>query len=193
MKIEKIIILTVSLVSKSIFAQDIPDSTRIKQYMADYERLNVLCRGGYPDDPNTGAACKKRESTTQILQKSGWCHIGDWVKCKPKHQLRNRSSDIIPPIKPLFTLKEGQHLQKQSCFMLAGMMSSVPIWRDNRVPISKSYKNVEGALFEIGVPSEGWNKWHEAVIAIYNSPHITSNEVQAKLRPQCERMPGSVY
>lgn len=190
MKLQKIILLAILLASKCIFAQNITDSASIKQQMSTYDRLYVLCRGGYPDDPNTAISCKKRDKIEVALQKVGWCYVGGWVHCKPKHQLQVSAADIVPSVKPLFALKTMQRAQNQLCFLLSGMMTGVPVWRDHEVPISRAYSNIDNVLFKMGVPSEDWKEWHVAVITIYNNPHITNGQVEAVMRQQCKKMPG---
>ena len=42
--------------------------------IADWTRLNSLCRGGSGDDPATMKACGERDALTPRIEAAGWCY-----------------------------------------------------------------------------------------------------------------------
>lgn len=42
--------------------------------IANWTRLNGLCRGGSGDDPRTTEACVARDTLTKQIDQAGWCY-----------------------------------------------------------------------------------------------------------------------
>jgi hypothetical protein len=68
------------------------------------------------------------------------------------------------------------------------MISIVPIWRDNQLPIQRAHSNIENVLIKIAAEDADKRLWHEAVDSLYASK-VSSRKMDAELRPMCEKIP----
>lgn len=71
------------------------------------------------------------------------------------------------------------------CHVVRGMMASVPIWRDNGVPMSRAWFNVAGALSPFAPDPGVMRQWERAVSQIYGSS-ITSADLENRYQSLCE-------
>lgn len=192
--------LLAALSAPSAFGQVQLDGSAIKQAVGVWDFLNDLCRGGSGDSPKTQEACDNRDKLDGIFRRAGWCYGRDdhpgylkkWERCGAqlgqtgagKPGLPTSSAVTVQPSTPMTNNAKG------NCFLLAGMVSSVPTWRDNGVSISRAHANVEQALVSAGATLEEKKKWHDSVVSLYGS-RVSSAEVEKTLRPSCEKMPGA--
>lgn len=77
---------------------------------------------------------------------------------------------------------------RQKCNLITGVISIVPVWRDNKVPIQRAHYNIEEILVKIAADEDDKQRWHKAVDSLYASK-VSSEEMGAELRPMCERIP----
>lgn len=71
------------------------------------------------------------------------------------------------------------------CNVVRGMMASVPMWRDNGVPMSRAWFNVAGALSPFAPDPGVMRQWERAVSQIYGSS-ITSADFENRYQSLCE-------
>lgn len=83
--------------------------------------------------------------------------------------------------------KTTQVGRKQDCFLISGVVSIVPVWRDNNVPLSRAHANIDNVLAQTGANDSEKKEWHQLVTGIYSSL-VTSSEVEQQLRPTCVQM-----
>lgn len=77
---------------------------------------------------------------------------------------------------------------RQKCNLITGVISIVPVWRDNQVPIQRAHRSIEDILIKIEAKDADRQVWHEAVDKLYASK-VSSSEMEAQLRPMCEKIP----
>ena len=77
---------------------------------------------------------------------------------------------------------------RQKCNLITGAISIVPVWRDNQVSIQRAHRNIEDILIKISVKDADRQVWHKAVDKLYASK-VSSSEMEAELRPMCEKIP----
>lgn len=77
---------------------------------------------------------------------------------------------------------------RQRCNLIAGVISIVPVWRDNQVPIQRAHRNIEDILIKISAEETDRQLWHKAVDRLYASK-VSSKEMEAELHPMCEKIP----
>lgn len=77
---------------------------------------------------------------------------------------------------------------RQKCNLITGVISIVPLWRDNHVPIQRAHRNIEDILIKISADDADKRLWHNAVDSLYQSK-VSSKEMEAELRPMCEKIP----
>lgn len=77
---------------------------------------------------------------------------------------------------------------RQKCNLITGVISIVPVWRDNQVPIQRAHRNIEDILIKIAADDADKRLWHKAVDSLYASK-VSSTEMEAELRPMCEKIP----
>lgn len=71
------------------------------------------------------------------------------------------------------------------CHVLRGMMTSVPMWRDNGVPVDQAAMNVAGALSAFVPDSVTSQEWVGAVGRVYSSG-ATSADLSVRYQALCE-------
>lgn len=79
-------------------------------------------------------------------------------------------------------------IKRQNCNLIVGVVSYVPTWRDNKVPVARAHKNIEELLIKVAAADEDKFQWHKAVDNLYGSK-VTTKEVADQLRPMCEIIP----
>lgn len=77
---------------------------------------------------------------------------------------------------------------RQKCNLITGAISIVPVWQDNQVPIQRPHRNIGDILIKISAKDAERQLWHKSVDRLYASK-VSSNEMEAELRPMCEKIP----
>jgi len=77
---------------------------------------------------------------------------------------------------------------RQKCNLITAVISYVPTWRDNQVPVERAHRNIEEILVKIASDDADKALWHRAVDRLYNSK-VTTKDMDAELRPMCEKIP----
>jgi hypothetical protein len=107
---------------------------------------------------------------------------------------------IAIAVVPLFAFGAEQRQQKshlnpadfstnrQNCNLITAVISYVPTWRDNQVPIERAHRSIEDILIKIAAEDADKLLWHNAVDRLYGSK-VTTKEMEAELRPMCEKIP----
>jgi hypothetical protein len=78
--------------------------------------------------------------------------------------------------------------KRQDCNLIVGVVSYIPTWRDNKVPVARAHKNIEDLLIKVAAADEDKLQWHQVVDRLYGSK-VTTKEVEGQLRPMCEKIP----
>lgn len=168
---------------QSVSASDRTDRSPVAQDIRRYDQLNLACRGGSGDDPQTQLACQQRKQLEQSLRKRGWCYSGDWKKCAPTTVTKAVPADGA--VESDWKAKQIQIAAKQDCLLMSGTISLVPLWRDNNVPLSKIHANLNDVMMQTGATESEKKKWHQLATSIYGSL-TTSAEVEHQIRPTCD-------
>jgi len=101
-------------------------------------------------------------------------------------QSNSRATSSGPQPTPSRPDKSPHNLAMGQCNVVVGMVSSVPIWRDNGVPISRAWLNVATALSSFVPDPVVMQQWERAVIQIYGSS-LTSSDLSARYQSLCDQ------
>lgn len=71
------------------------------------------------------------------------------------------------------------------CNVVREMMKSVPMWRDNGVPVERAAMNVAGALAVFAPDPSTSQEWIGAVRKVYSSG-VNSTEIRIRYQALCE-------
>lgn len=71
------------------------------------------------------------------------------------------------------------------CNVLRGMMTSVPMWRDNGVAVEQAAMNVAGALSAFAPDAVTNQEWISAVARVYSSG-ATAADLSVRYQALCE-------
>ncbi|MBR8654223.1 hypothetical protein KDH83_13055 [Achromobacter sp. Marseille-Q0513] len=90
------------------------------------------------------------------------------------------------------TTRDGQNGSQQfnlaigQCAVVRGMVSGVPTWRDNGVPMERAWFNVASALSPFAPNAALMQQWEHAVAQIYSSS-LSPAEVGARYESMCDQ------
>lgn len=82
-----------------------------------------------------------------------------------------------------------KNLAVGQCRIVRGYMSSVPLWRDNGVPVAQAWTNVGRAVVAFVPSSDVIQQWEQAVRSIYAS-RATVADVEKRYASLCDQYEG---